>query len=382
MKKSGICFLFLVCFILFSCSDDDSETGNSDSVFDSEAVAEILNSHPWKLDYQLSNLVEEDPYIITFLNNGFVEYANFSEWSKEEEKWEVKDGKLIIDGMSFSIDKITSQELDISITEDGIPYSYNFTEEGDEEGFPLAIIGKVYLPVSGKYTIDGETEEFDKENREDGHDFTQKIWFEENDIITFTDTMLHYASWNKISESFIFLEEQGDVILDDRKNVGFEISHGSTDDLTLKTYYIEGNGGVKSSESYMVTTTVVLREVNLWEYLDGPNWVLKEVDKNEVELTEFPDMPLGTIWFFNSFTHMVEERTDYSDADIDYMPWNFTEEPSESNIRIDITLDDTVEPNEVKTFKMMLVNIAELWLSTEIDGDTYTFKFEVEPYAE
>jgi len=378
MKKSGICFLFLICFTLFSCSkDDDSETGNPDSVFDSEAVAEILESHPWKLvDYQLSNLVEEDPYILTFLNNGFVEYANFSEWSKEEEKWEVKDGKLIMDGMSFSIDKITSQELDISITDDGIPYSYNFTEEGDEEGFPLAIIGKVYLPVSGKNTVDGIT-------MDEAYDFSEKICFQENNNITYTDTMLHYASWNKISESFIFLEGQGgDYIEDNRENAGYEISLESTGDLSLKTYYIEENGGVKSLESYMVTTTVVLREVNLWEYLDGPNWVLKEIDKNEVAFTEFPYISLGTIWFFNSLTHMVEERTDYSDADIDYMPWNFTEEPSESNIRIDITLDDTVEPNEVQTFKMMKENMAELWLSTEIDGDTYTFKFEVELYVE
>ena len=71
---------------------------------------------------------------------------------------------------------------------------------------------------------------------------------------------------------------------------------------------------------------------------------------------------------------MIEERTGYSDTETDYLPWKFTEDPTEENIRVDITVD----PDEVKTFKMMRVNIAELWLSTE--SDTYIFKFEVKPY--
>jgi len=370
MKKSQICLLFFVFFTFFSCSkDDDSENTNIDEL----AYAELLESHPWKLDYQLLNAVEEDPYIIKFMNNGFIEVADFSEWSKNEEEWEIKDGKLIIDGMSLSIETLTSTNLVLSVTDDGTSYSYTFKEEGDADAFPQYIVGKIYRPVSVTETEGGVTEVFEIE---DGHDFTEKIWFEENNTMTVTDTMLHYLSWSKISESFIFLEGQGGDLFEERENAGYEISLESTGDITLKTCYMYKES-VKSSESSLIEATAVLRECNLWDYLNGPDWVLWEVDKNDEALTEFSDMPLGTIWFFNSYTNMIEERTSYSDADTEYLPWKFTEEPKEENIRVDIT----VEPEEVKTFKMMKGNIAELELSTEIDGDTYTFKFRVEDYV-
>jgi len=88
--------------------------------------------------------------------------------------------------------------------------------------------------------------------------FTEKIWFEENNTMMVTDTMLRYLSWSKISESFVFLEGQGSDLLE-CKNAGYEISLESTGDVSLKTYYLN-KGGVKSSESSAIMATVVLRE--------------------------------------------------------------------------------------------------------------------------
>jgi len=381
MKKPTIYLIILIIFISFSCSNDSS-TKEETSTFDEAATIELLKSHPWKIDYQLLNGVkcnlltdQDDPYIINFLNDGFIEFANFSDWSKNEELWEISNEKLIMDGDPFSIETLTSTKLVIKCTEDGNSHSYAFTEEGDTNAFPQYIVGKIYRPVSGNITEEGVT---DVVTIEDGYDFTQKFWIQDNNIMTMTDTMMYYLSWNKISESFIFLEEHEKDLLEG-ENAGYEISLGSNGDITVKyCYMIEG--GVKSSESSLIETTMVLRECNLWDYLNGPNWVLIGVDKNDVALTEFPDMPFGTIWFFNSYTKMIEERTSYSDTEIEFLPWKFTEEPSEDNIRIDITLDQTITPNEIRTFKAMKINIAELWLSTEIDGDIYNFRFAIEEY--
>jgi len=379
MKKSILFLIFLNIFIFFSCSSDNN-TDEENSTFDKEATMELLKAHPWKIQNQYvdgvkQNLLTEadDPYIINFLDNGFFEFANFSEWSKNEETWQISNEKLIIDGNSFTIETITSSQLVIKSNENGVSHSYTFTEEGDTNAFPQYIIGKIYRPVSETITAEGETEVI---TREDGHDFVQKILFEENHVMTVTDTMLYYLSWNKISESFIFLEANEKDLLEG-ENAGYEISLKNNGDLTFKYCYIR-EGGVKSSESSLIEATIVLRECNIWDYLDGPNWILVGVDKNDVALDEFPDMPFGTIWFFNSYTNMIEERIDKSDKEIEYMPWEFTEEPSEENIRIDITLDQTTSPNEIRTFKVMKANIAELWLSTEIDEDIYNFRFAVE----
>ncbi|MFA6662457.1 MAG: hypothetical protein WCS56_05445 [Bacilli bacterium] len=381
MKKPTIYLIILIIFISFSCSNDSS-TKEETSTFDEAATIELLKSHPWKIDYQLLNGVkcnlltdQDDPYIINFLNDGFIEFANFSDWSKNEELWEISNEKLIMDGDPFSIETLTSTKLVIKCTEDGNSHSYAFTEEGDTNAFPQYIVGKIYRPVSGNITEEGVT---DVVTIEDGYDFTQKFWIQDNNIMTMTDTMMYYLSWNKISESFIFLEEHEKDLLEG-ENAGYEISLGSNGDITVKyCYMIEGR--VKSSESSLIETTMVLRECNLWDYLNGPNWVLIGVDKNDVALTEFPDMPFGTIWFFNSYTKMIEERTSYSDTEIEFLPWKFTEEPSEDNIRIDITLDQTITPNEIRTFKAMKINIAELWLSTGIDGDHYNLRFAIEEY--
>jgi len=377
MKKLIIYLFPLAIFVLFSCSKGD-DSNNDDSNFDEVAATEIIKSHPWKISYQIVNGVKtdiftdrNDPYVINFSNNGTLEFANFEDFYFFE-TWEISNQKLIINEDVFSIDELNSNKLVFHATENGISHSYVFVDEGNADAFPAYIIGKTYKPIYQSNTIDGVEEVIE---REDGHDFTQKINIQKS-TITFTDTILYNISWDVFSESFIILSGNDNLdnnLLDN--NCGYELKLKDNGDINVKTYYYYCNDPIRSSNSSLIESNIVLSEVDIWDYLEGPNWILVGVDKNDVAISNFSDMPLGTIWFFNSYTNMVEERISSTDTEIEYLPWEFKETPTNDNIRIDIMVSTFS-----KTFKVMKINFAELDLSTEIEGDIYTFKFEIEEY--
>ena len=346
----AILFLFLV-----SCNDDDDENQDND------AIKELLVAHPWKIDKQLvdGNEVdlissEDDPYVINFEVDGVFENANFTTWYNDEE-WEIVGNKLVIDGDPITIQKITSSELVVSYVEDNASKELYFVEEETADAFPgLAIFGKSYRVLEAQYGLEEQTPENNPIL------FRQKVLIEE-ECITMSSKQLNYSSWDILSGSFVFVEEME----------GYDLKLADNGDILLVQYDYEDTSLKSGSMSKNVLT---YRECNLWDFLDGPEWVLNAVEKEGVVINENLPLPLGTIWYFNSYTNMVEERDDQSDVDIEYMGWNFVGTPN--NEKVEITI--SVEEGELQKFTMLKGNIAELELETVIDSETFLLMFEVE----
>ncbi|MCI1779473.1 MAG: hypothetical protein LKI53_05890 [Bacteroidales bacterium] len=353
MKNLLFIYLLFAVPALFGCGGNDDK--NEINGLDEESAKEILQAHPWKISSFIS---EEDPYIIIFGENGVFESVNFSEWSHDEE-WNIQNGHLVINGEYFDIAELTDSKLRLNFEESGTKKSFIFDKEDDKAGFPTYPLGKTYKVISGYFNGEDFT-------WEDNSAILRSKVLIENGSALITYSKKEDISWQAFSGSFAFSEDF------DR---GYEVEYRNDGDIILKWYISESNIPKSSISGTTVKEgEIILRECNVWDFICGPDWVLKEVDKNGISVTENIPVQIGTIWYFNVYTGKLEERAGGTSEDTEYMNWNFTEDPTEESVHIDIE----TEPGETITFALMRGNIAQLELKADIDSYTYTFKFEVE----